>query len=46
MLQRRVAPEIGSISGICLKIVGELAAQGAHILINGFGDAQQIEEVR
>jgi 3-hydroxybutyrate dehydrogenase len=46
MLEGRVAVVTGSTSGIGLGVAGALAAQGAHILLNGFGDAQEIEEVR
>jgi 3-hydroxybutyrate dehydrogenase len=46
MLEGRVAVVTGSTSGIGLGIADALAAQGAHILLNGFGDAHKIEEVR
>ncbi|MCW5635616.1 MAG: 3-hydroxybutyrate dehydrogenase [Rubrivivax sp.] len=36
----------GSTSGIGLAIARELAAGGAHIVLNGFGDAGQIAEIR
>lgn len=46
MLEGRVAVVTGSTSGIGLGIAGALAAKGADILLNGFGDAQQIEKLR
>ncbi len=36
----------GSTSGIGLAIATGLAAQGANIMLNGFGDAAEIEKVR
>ena len=36
----------GSSSGIGLGIASAFAAQGANVLLNGFGDAGQIEETR
>ena len=36
----------GSTSGIGLGIATELAAAGANIVLNGFGDAAAIEEIR
>lgn len=36
----------GSTSGIGLGVATELAAEGAHITLNGFGDAAAIEEIR
>jgi 3-hydroxybutyrate dehydrogenase len=46
MLQGKVALVTGSTSGIGLGIAGALAAQGAHIILNGFGDAAAIEATR
>jgi 3-hydroxybutyrate dehydrogenase len=46
MLEGKVAVVTGSISGIGLDIGRALAAQGAHIMLNGFGDAGQIEGLR
>lgn len=46
MLKGKVALITGSTSGIGLGIARALAGQGADILINGFGDAQQIERLR
>ena len=45
-LQGRVALVTGSTSGIGLGIAKCLAAAGAAIMVNGFGDAAQIEAVR
>ena len=36
----------GSTSGIGLGIARALAAEGAHIVLNGFGDADEIERTR
>jgi 3-hydroxybutyrate dehydrogenase len=36
----------GSTSGIGLGIAGELAREGANIVLNGFGDAAEIEKIR
>ncbi len=36
----------GSTSGIGLGIAGTLAKAGAHIMLNGFGDADEIEALR
>jgi 3-hydroxybutyrate dehydrogenase len=41
-LQGRVALVTGSTSGIGLGIAETLASQGADIMLNGFGDPQQI----
>ena len=46
MLQGRAALVTGSTSGIGLAIAEALAAEGAKIMINGFGDADEIEETR
>ena len=46
MLQGRNAVVTGSTSGIGLGIARALAAQGCNVLINGFGDAAQIEKER
>lgn len=46
MLKGKVAIVTGSTSGIGLGIAKELAALGADIVLNGFGDAGEIETVR
>ncbi len=45
-LQGRVAVVTGSTSGIGLGVAGALAAEGAAIMLNGFGDPAQIEQMR
>ena len=46
MLQGKTALITGSTSGIGLGIAEALAAQGANIVLNGFGDAAEIERLR
>jgi 3-hydroxybutyrate dehydrogenase len=46
MLKGKAAVVTGSTSGIGLGIARALAAQGADMLLNGFGDAGEIERVR
>ena len=46
MLKGQVAVVTGSTSGIGLAIAKALAEQGANIMLNGFGDAAEIEKVR
>ncbi|NDF11553.1 MAG: 3-hydroxybutyrate dehydrogenase [Proteobacteria bacterium] len=42
----RVAVVTGSTSGIGLGIANALAAEGCHIVLNGFGDSKEIESIR
>src|SRR3546814_757376 len=46
MLKGKNAVVTGSTSGIGLAIARELAANGANVVINGFGDANAIEKER
>src|SRR5215831_6673233 len=46
MLQGKVAIVTGSTSGIGLGIARALAAQGASVMLNGFGDKAEIEKLR
>ena len=45
-LAGRVAVVTGSTSGIGLGIATELAKLGADLVLNGFGDAGEIEAIR
>jgi len=46
MLNGKAAIVTGSTSGIGLGIARALAAQGAAIMLNGFGDKAEIEATR
>lgn len=45
-LSGKTALVTGSTSGIGLGIAQALAAQGAHIVFNGFGDAAAIDQLQ
>jgi len=45
-LKSRVAVVTGSTSGIGLAVARALAKEGANVLLNGFGDAAEIEKAR
>jgi 3-hydroxybutyrate dehydrogenase len=45
-LKGKVAIVTGSTSGIGLGIAQALAAKGADVMLNGFGDAKEIERIR
>src|SRR5689334_21617905 len=46
MLEDRSAVITGSTSGIGLGIARALAREGAHVMLNGFGGAREIERLR
>ncbi len=46
MLKQKSAIVTGSTSGIGLAIATAFAAQGADVMLNGFGDADEIERTR
>jgi 3-hydroxybutyrate dehydrogenase len=46
MLKGKAAVITGSTSGIGLAIAHTLAREGANIMLNGFGDKAEIEEIR
>lgn len=46
MLKNKVAIVTGSTSGIGLGIARAFAEKGAHVMLNGLGDAAEIEKIR
>ena len=42
----KVALVTGSTSGIGLGIAHRLASQGSHIVLNGFGDPNEINKIK
>jgi 3-hydroxybutyrate dehydrogenase len=46
MLKGKAAVVTGSTSGIGLGIAQALAAEGVHVMLNGFGDRREIEAMR
>jgi 3-hydroxybutyrate dehydrogenase len=45
-LRDKVALVTGSTSGIGLGVARALATEGVHLMLNGFGDADEIEKIR
>jgi 3-hydroxybutyrate dehydrogenase len=46
MIKGKCAIVTGSTSGIGLGVARALAAEGANVMLNGFGDAKEIESIR
>jgi 3-hydroxybutyrate dehydrogenase len=46
LLKDKVAVVTGSTSGIGLAMAKGFAAEGVHVVLNGFGDAAEIEQIR
>ena len=46
MFKGKTALVTGSTSGIGLGVATTLAARGANVVLNGFGDAGEIEKLR
>ena len=45
-MKRKTALVTGSTSGIGLGIATRFAEQGMNVILNGFGDAREIESLR